>query len=36
LANLNAAKTVSLRALFFENPGLSLQPAFFAAKVRQQ
>jgi hypothetical protein len=35
LANLNAAKTVSLRALFFENPGLSLQPAFFAAKVRQ-
>ena len=36
LANLNPAKPIALRALFFENPSLSLTPAFFAAKVRQQ
>jgi len=35
LSNLSSTSPVSVRALFFENSGLSLQPAFFAAKVRQ-
>jgi Domain of unknown function (DUF4382) len=35
LTTLSSSKPVALRALFFENPQLTLTPAFFAAKVRQ-
>jgi hypothetical protein len=34
-ASLNPANPVYLRALYIENPGLSLAPAFYAAKIRQ-
>jgi hypothetical protein len=34
-SGLVANGTVYLRALYIENPGFSLQPAFYAAKVRQ-
>jgi hypothetical protein len=34
-SSLNPAKPVTLRALFLENPSLSANPAFTAAKVRQ-
>jgi hypothetical protein len=35
-ANLAVGQPVATRALFIENPGASLNPAFFAAKVRQR
>jgi hypothetical protein len=35
LSSLSSTKPVAIRALFFENSGFSLQPSFFAAKVRQ-
>jgi hypothetical protein len=33
--SINTARPIALRALFLENPGLSANPAFTAAKVRQ-
>jgi hypothetical protein len=33
--NLSSTKTVYIRALYIENPGFTLVPAFYAAKVRQ-
>ncbi len=35
-SNLTVSSPVAMRALFFEDPTLSQNPAFFAAKVRQQ
>jgi hypothetical protein len=34
--NLNANQPVAIRALFIEDPGNTINPPFFAAKVRQQ
>jgi hypothetical protein len=34
-ANLTVSKAVAMRALFIEDPAVTLNPAFFAAKVRQ-
>ncbi|HET8922885.1 MAG TPA: hypothetical protein VFN26_07790 [Candidatus Acidoferrum sp.] len=34
-ANLVVSNPVAMRALYIENPGLTLAPAFYAAKVRQ-
>ena len=34
-SSLNTARPVALRALFLENPGLTANPAFTAAKIRQ-
>lgn len=34
-ANLTVGKSVAMRALFIEDPSITLNPAFFAAKVRQ-
>lgn len=34
-SNLKVGSPVAVRALFIENPGNTLNPAFFAAKVRQ-
>jgi hypothetical protein len=35
-ASLTVNRPVAMRALYFQNPGNTLSPAFFAAKVRQQ
>jgi hypothetical protein len=35
-ANLSVGRFVAMRALFIEDPGVTLNPAFFAAKVRQR
>jgi hypothetical protein len=34
-SGLNTARPVAIRALFLENPTISANPVFFAAKVRQ-